>query len=151
VEAVPVEMESFYTFAWAPRPRTERGPRREPREGGGEGHRGPREARGGDHKGGDRPHKGGDRGGDRGGDHKGGEKRHEGGKPRHRDEDGPRGERKFGGEGGKGGPKGGKPWGKGKPQDDRGRGFESHPPKKDKPIDPDNPFAAALMGLKGKL
>lgn len=142
VEAAPVEMETFYTFAWAPRPRPERGPRREPREGG-EGHRGPREHRGGEAKGGDRPHKG--------GDHKGGEKRHEGGKPRHRDEDGPRGERKFGGEGGKGGPKGGKPWGKGKPQDDRGRGFEAHPPKKDKPIDPDNPFAAALMGLKGKL
>ena len=142
VEAAPVEMETFYTFAWAPRPRPERGPRREPREGG-EGHRGPREHRGGEAKGGDRPHKG--------GDHKGGEKRHEGGKPRHRDEDGPRGERKFGGDGGKGGPKGGKPWGKGKPQDDRGRGFEAHPPKKDKPIDPDNPFAAALMGLKGKL
>lgn len=145
VAAAPAEMESFYTFTWAPRPRAERGPRREPRDGG-EGHRGPRE-----HKGGERPHKGGERGGDRGGEHKGGEKRSEGGKPRSRDGEGNRGERKFGTDGGKGGPKGGKPWGKGKPQEDRGRGFESHPPKKDKPIDPDNPFAAALMGLKGKL
>lgn len=46
--------------------------------------------------------------------------------------------------------KGGKP--KGKPPRDGGGGrkFESRPPKKDKPIDPDNPFAAALMGLKDK-
>ncbi len=27
---------------------------------------------------------------------------------------------------------------------------QSRPPKRDKPIDPDNPFAAALMGLKGR-
>jgi ATP-dependent RNA helicase SUPV3L1/SUV3 len=61
---------------------------------------------------------------------------------------------------GKGGPKGGKPGGKtgGKPggrRDDRGGGnkpktFQSRPPKKEKAIDPDNPFAAALMGLKDK-
>jgi len=142
VEAAPVEMEAFYTFAWAPRPRAERGPRREPREGGGEGARGPREHRG-EHKAGD--HKGGER---RGGGEQKGEKRFEGGKPRSRDEDGGRGERKFGDK-----PKGGKPQGKGgKPHhEDRSRNFESHPPKKDKPIDPDNPFAAALMGLKGKL
>ncbi|MDX1781112.1 MAG: helicase-related protein [Thalassovita sp.] len=50
-----------------------------------------------------------------------------------------------------------KPRGKGKPRrDGKGRGpkgaksFEARPPKKDKPIDPDNPFAAALMGLKDK-
>ena len=51
---------------------------------------------------------------------------------------------------GKGKPKGGKPQGKG--GGDRGaKSFESRPPrKKDKPIDPDNPFAAALMGLKDK-
>ncbi|MCV6594686.1 MAG: helicase-related protein [Silicimonas sp.] len=50
---------------------------------------------------------------------------------------------------GQGTPKG-KPRGKGKPQKGGGkkpRNFESRPPKKDK-IDPDNPFAAALMGLK---
>ncbi|MDD9923400.1 MAG: helicase-related protein [Boseongicola sp.] len=50
------------------------------------------------------------------------------------------------------GKKGGKPKGKGKPRGDgagRARNFESRPPKKDR-IDPDNPFAQALMGLKGK-
>ncbi len=46
----------------------------------------------------------------------------------------------------------GKPKGKGKPQRDGGnkpRSFEARPQKKDK-IDPDNPFAQALMGLKTK-
>ncbi len=46
----------------------------------------------------------------------------------------------------------GKPNGKGKPRRDGGnksRNFEARPPKKDK-IDPDNPFAQALMGLKTK-
>ncbi|MEM8802347.1 MAG: disulfide oxidoreductase, partial [Pseudomonadota bacterium] len=49
------------------------------------------------------------------------------------------------------GKKGGKPKGKGKPGGggNKPRNFESRPPKKDK-IDPDNPFAAALMGLKTK-
>jgi len=47
--------------------------------------------------------------------------------------------------------KGGKPKGKGKPgKTDAGKSFEARPPKKEKPIDPDNPFAAALMGLKDK-
>jgi ATP-dependent RNA helicase SUPV3L1/SUV3 len=58
---------------------------------------------------------------------------------------------------GKGRPQGGdRPRGKGKPKGgrpDRGgpkaKNFEARPPKKDK-IDPDNPFAAALMGLKDK-
>ncbi|WP_338550682.1 helicase-related protein [Roseovarius phycicola] len=46
-------------------------------------------------------------------------------------------------------PKGGKP-GKGKTRSDAGpKTFSSKPSKKDK-IDPDNPFAAALMGLKDK-
>lgn len=60
---------------------------------------------------------------------------------------------------------GGKPQGKGRPQgkggkprrgEDRqgGQGkaktFEARPPKKEKKIDPDNPFAAALMGLKDR-
>jgi ATP-dependent RNA helicase SUPV3L1/SUV3 len=47
----------------------------------------------------------------------------------------------------------GKPKGKGKPRRDGGggkpRSFESRPQKKDR-IDPDNPFAQALMGLKTK-
>ncbi len=53
---------------------------------------------------------------------------------------------------------GGKPRGKGKPggkggkprRDDGPRQFQARPPKKEKAIDPDNPFAAALMGLKDK-
>ena len=48
----------------------------------------------------------------------------------------------------------GKPKGKGKPRQkgdggQKARSFESRPPKKDR-IDPDNPFARALMGLKDK-
>ena len=54
---------------------------------------------------------------------------------------------------GKGKPQRGKPpKGKRPPNDGgggKGRNFEARPPKKDK-IDPDNPFAAALMGLKDK-
>ena len=51
---------------------------------------------------------------------------------------------------------GGKPRGKGKPRHgggDKGgkaRNFEARPPKKKDRIDPDNPFAQALMGLKTK-
>ncbi|MEM1234874.1 MAG: helicase-related protein [Pseudomonadota bacterium] len=41
----------------------------------------------------------------------------------------------------------GKPQGKGKPQNRGPKTYEARPAKKDK-IDPDNPFAAALMGLK---
>ncbi|MFZ5965098.1 helicase-related protein [Thalassococcus sp. BH17M4-6] len=51
---------------------------------------------------------------------------------------------------GKGGPRGkGKPRGKDKPTHG-GKSFEARPPRKEKQIDPDNPFAAALMGLKDK-
>ncbi|MEN8873539.1 MAG: disulfide oxidoreductase, partial [Pacificibacter sp.] len=55
----------------------------------------------------------------------------------------------------------GRPQGKGKPRRDGGKGkrdggkggnkpqsFSARPAKKEKAIDPDNPFAAALMGLK---
>ncbi|MEN9851884.1 MAG: hypothetical protein RL128_2047, partial [Pseudomonadota bacterium] len=41
--------------------------------------------------------------------------------------------------------KGGKP-----NRDDRQKSFEARPPRVEKPVDPDNPFAA-LMALKGKL
>ena len=79
--------------------------------------------------------RGGERGGDRGGD-RGGE---------------PRGRGKPQGKGRP--PQGkGKPRGKGGPKsggDKGGQSFEARPPKKDK-IDPDNPFAAALMGLTKK-
>ncbi|MQQ08944.1 disulfide oxidoreductase [Epibacterium sp. SM1979] len=50
--------------------------------------------------------------------------------------------------GGKGKPKGGKPGKKGGPRQNQGaKTFSARPPKKEKAIDPDNPFAAALMGL----
>ncbi|MEP2533286.1 helicase-related protein [Shimia sp.] len=52
------------------------------------------------------------------------------------------------GKGGQG--KGGKPKGKGPRRDTGAKQFQSRPPKKEKAIDPDNPFAAALMGLKTK-
>ncbi len=55
-----------------------------------------------------------------------------------------------GGKTGKPQGKGGKPRGKG-PQREKGpKAFSARPPKKEKAIDPDNPFAAALMGLKDK-
>ncbi|KEO52924.1 helicase-related protein [Thioclava pacifica] len=91
------EIETFYTFTWAPRPRGNRPPRREAGQGGKPG--GER----GERKGGGKPH----------------------------------GKR----DGHKGGKKGGKPQG--------ARNFEARPPKKDKPIDPDNPFAV-LAALKDK-
>jgi ATP-dependent RNA helicase SUPV3L1/SUV3 len=52
-----------------------------------------------------------------------------------------------------------KPQGKGKPRGnpqgkrpprDGAKTYQARPPKKEKKIDPDNPFAAALMGLKDK-
>jgi len=125
------ERETFYTFTW--------GGNRGRREGRGEGRgqrgRGPREAQG---QGGARR----DGQGGRDGQSRDGQGR------------GPKGRRD--GEGGKPRGKGGKP-GRGD-RNDRGgkpqgaRTFESRPPRdggKDR-IDPDNPFAAALMGLKDK-
>ena len=50
---------------------------------------------------------------------------------------------------GSGKPKGkGQPRAKGKPQGKGGQNFSARPPRKEKAIDPDNPFAAALSGLK---
>ena len=61
-----------------------------------------------------------------------------------------RGQRPQGQQQGRGKPKGkrqgGKPGG-GRPSQG-GKSFSARPPKKEKAIDPDNPFAAALMGLK---
>lgn len=60
----------------------------------------------------------------------------------------PQGNRAPRKEGGGGKPQGrGKPKGKG-PRPDKAQSFKARPPKKEKAIDPDNPFAAALMGLK---
>ncbi len=148
-EAAP-EREAFWTFTWAPKPR------HAPRDHGGArregGPRGPR--RGGEA--GAAPTEGGERKdrADRGDRPEGGERKERG--PRR--DDRKDGRREGGAEGGK--PfKGGKPGGKfggkggergGKPaREDRPRAFEAHPPKKDKPIDPDSPFAV-LAALKGK-
>ncbi|SEJ66504.1 ATP-dependent RNA helicase SUPV3L1/SUV3 [Pseudooceanicola nitratireducens] len=62
--------------------------------------------------------------------------------------DGPQGQ----GQGKRGGGKpqgaGGKKGGKGKPRDAGPKTFQSGPKRREKQIDPDNPFAAALKGLK---
>ncbi|MFZ1469259.1 MAG: helicase-related protein [Paracoccaceae bacterium] len=126
-EPAAPEMEAFYTFTWAPKPRFQRPerparPERAPRP---EGQpRGERPS--GDRPQGDRPK------GDR-----------------------PQGERRDRKEAE--GYKGGKPKGKfaGKRDDRAGdkpgaKSYEARPPRHEKPIDPDNPFAA-LMALKGKV
>ena len=123
-EAVAPEMEVYYTFTWAPKPRFERAPRapKEAREGGREG---------GKREGGNR-----DAGGRR--EKSFGDKS---GKPEHKGSDSKGGDRKGGDR------KGGKFDRNAKPE--QAARFEARPPKKDKPIDPDNPFAV-LMALKDK-
>ncbi|MEH7827559.1 helicase-related protein [Gemmobacter denitrificans] len=149
-EAPPPEMETFYTFTWAPRPRNDhRGPRREgqgrdgqAREGQGREGRGPRREGGEGQPRGDRPARAPREGAERSDKpredrprREGGEKRDDhrkGGKPEGRDHGkGPRRDR----DGGK---------------DNKPRNFETRPPRAEKPIDPDNPFAA-LLALKGKV
>jgi ATP-dependent RNA helicase SUPV3L1/SUV3 len=113
----PPEVEVFYTFVWAPKPRGERRhggkPDRTPRHADAppQGDRKPREKSHGDRPKGDKPR------GDR-----------------------PQGERREGYKG------------KGKPdgKPDRQKTFEARPPRPEKPVDPDNPFAV-LMALKGKV
>lgn len=118
-EAVAPEMEAFYTFTWAPKPRQrpERGPRPERKEG--EAARAPRV---------ERP--------------QGEGPKHD--RPKH---DRPKGDRPQGGPKGdrRDHAKGGKPQ-----RDDRHKSYEARPPRVEKPIDPDNPFAA-LLALKGKV
>ncbi|WP_420005650.1 helicase-related protein [Arenibacterium sp. LLYu02] len=120
------EIEVFYTFTWGRAARqggNARGPRRGDARGEGRGE-GRAEGRG-DNRGEGRGESRGDRGG--------------------KSDGGPRGGNK---------PRGGKPQGKkGAPRPDRGgdkgaKTYSARPPKKEKQIDPDNPFAAALMGLK---
>jgi ATP-dependent RNA helicase SUPV3L1/SUV3 len=150
--AAAVEMESFYTFVWAPRPRggENRGPRRERPEARGRSPRAaaPAQAQGdaaaqapaGDPPArpnrpprNDRP--------------EGGERRKDG--PRDRSE----------GFKGKPKPKGGKPGDRGdrpdhnerpdRPRDTQPKVFEARPPREQK-IDPDNPFAV-LAALKTRI
>lgn len=108
--ATPTEMETYYTFTWAPKPRFQR-PERTARPQGEK-----RERPKGDRPQGDRSQ------GDRGTERRDAGK---GGKPQGR--------------------KGGKP-----ERDDKPRKFEARPPRPEKPVDPDNPFAA-LLALKGKV
>ncbi len=64
------------------------------------------------------------------------------GRPEQRGKGGkPQGQRERSHNKGKGKPKG-------KPRDQGAKTFAAKPPRKEKAIDPDNPFAAALMGLK---
>jgi ATP-dependent RNA helicase SUPV3L1/SUV3 len=128
-EAAP-EMEAFYTFVWAPKPRfqrPERGPRPERKEGEARAARGDRpqgERPQGERPQGDRPK----------GDRPKGD-RPKGDRPKG---DRPKGDRRDD-------RKGGKP-----DRDERQKSFEARPPRAEKPIDPDNPFAA-LLALKGKV
>ncbi len=144
-ETAAPEVEVFYTFTCAPRPRGNRRPERGGERGAERG------AAGGERPQGER--QGGER---QGGERQGGGPRREregqDGKPRfegkRRDDN--RGERQ-GGERQDRGPKG-KPrhdGGKGKPRHDGPKSFEARPPKPEKQIDPDSPFAI-LASLKNK-
>jgi len=119
-DAAP-EKEVFFTFTWGGN--RGQGNRRGNRARGGERGDGNREARGS--------------GGGRRDDRQGQGKRGKGGDGRQDRGDKPRGK--------------GKPKGKGGfKNDNAAKTYEARPPRKEKPIDPDNPFAAALMGLKDK-
>ena len=123
-EAAP-ETETFYTFTWAPRPR---GPRRP--AGDGQGRRRParqdQQAQGGEDQARGKPR---------------GKKRHHGedGQGDHGGRGKPQGGRHPKGGGAKGGAKGGQ----------GAKTFSARPPRAEKPIDPDNPFAV-LAALKNK-
>jgi ATP-dependent RNA helicase SUPV3L1/SUV3 len=123
-EDAPQDMEAFYTFTWAPKPRFQRPERGNRPQGEGRGERPNRGERPQGERS-DRPKR---EGGDRPqGDRPQGERR-EGGKPKH----------------------GGKGHGGGKPERrEGGKSFEARPPRAEKPIDPDNPFAV-LAALKTK-
>ncbi|TYO89592.1 helicase-related protein [Oceanicella actignis] len=99
-----VEMQTYYVFTWAPRPRREGGRGR--RAEGARPAQGRRAAEGGKGRDDARPK----------------------GKPRGKP----------------------KPKGKGAPRDEAPRQFAARPPRQDKPVDPDSPFAA-LLALKDKI
>ncbi len=147
VEEEPVpEMEAFYTFTWAPKPRVERKPYRPERAkpvgdaAAVEGEKPRSDRPRGDRPKGDKPRFDKPRGDKPQSDKPQGDRpqgdRPQGDRPPRNDK--PRGE----------GYKGkGKPDGKG---NDRPQQFEARPSHYEKPIDPDNPFAA-LLALKGKV
>jgi ATP-dependent RNA helicase SUPV3L1/SUV3 len=141
-EAEPAapEMEAFYTFTWAPKPRFQR-PERKPQAEGearpsGERSRGDRSR--GDRPKGDRPQADKPQGDKPQGDRPQGD-RPKGDRPQgDRPKDGQRHDRK------------GDHKGKPSQRDDKKPIYEARPPRPEKPIDPDNPFAA-LLALKGKV
>jgi ATP-dependent RNA helicase SUPV3L1/SUV3 len=165
--AAPAEMEVYFTFTWAPRraaqaaggrPRREGAPRG--RHGNGQGHgQGQAQAPGAE------PQAAGEAAAPRPQRERrdGDGPRREGrdGAPRQRAEGEARGERpqgkrpggkSFGGKGFDRGERGGDRPERagGKPGSDGARRYEARPPRKEKAIDPDNPFAAALMALRDK-
>jgi ATP-dependent RNA helicase SUPV3L1/SUV3 len=136
-DAAAVEMEVFYTFRWAPRPRSapsrgRRGEERSEAKPDQAGERKPRDDRrersGRD---GDRAGKGGERAAEAG-------ERKEGGRgdPRPRGKEDKRGDKRKD-----------RPSQKGK---EGPRSYSAAPERRKDRIDPDNPFAAALMGLRDK-
>ncbi|WP_209427567.1 helicase-related protein [Pararhodobacter sp. SW119] len=137
-DAAEPEMEVFYTFRWAPRPRgdTRRGRRADA-------------APQADARGDQKPQDGNQRG----------EGKRAGGKPRGEGEGGPRqeGRRKAGPR--KDGPRKDGPRKEGPRKEggrkegqrpDKPRSYSAAPDRRKDRIDPDNPFAAALMGLRDK-
>ncbi len=136
----PVEMEAFYTFTWAPRPRHDRRPAG-PREGRPEGRKRPegevRPPREGRPSRGDAPRPA-------EGEAPAQDAAPADRPPRPERKDRPQGKHRDRPEGK--GERGGK--GKGGPQGPRN--FEARPPRAEKPIDPDNPFAV-LAALTGKV
>ena len=142
-EAAP-EMEVFYTYTWAPKPRFERPARKSEGEGSAaqDGNRAPRGEKRANPEAGEgtpapsRKDRGAFKGPRKDGERKDGERKDFGRSDR-KD-----GDRKDGGR---------KGHDRGKPRDDfKPKSFESRPARADKPVDPDNPFAA-LMALKAKL
>ena len=144
-----VEMEAFYTFVWAPRPRGDRRPRHQPQgqrhgQPAGQGEAAAEPSRSGDRPGGrrqDEPRAEGNRG-----PRQDNRPRQDGGRPERNNRNRP--ERKGGD---KGGPDRNRP-GQDKNRPAKGnapRSFEAHPPRNEKPIDPDNPFAI-LAALKDR-
>ena len=178
--AAPVEIEVFYTFTWAPRPRGARRPERGAVQGErgapgerSEGPRGPRRPRHGGQGGSGQGAGQGGHGGSRGqgsgaprapegvqaaADAGAQQARGPGGReargdhaprPDHARGDHPRAER--GERGDQQGPRGKSRHDgpKDKPRGDKPRQFEARPPKADKAIDPDSPFAV-LAALKSR-
>lgn len=165
-EPAAAEMEVFYTFAWAPKPRGQRRPQGEgartgERQGQGQGERrGPRGPRrdGQPSRDGAAPASGEAaaapaepaRGDDRGQREAPRDGQRERGPKKEFGKRGPRENGKPGFRGDERGERGGKPGGKDRgPRDQGAKTYTARPPKPEKPIDPDSPFAV-LAALKNR-